>query len=302
MIQKTRMKKSVIRTKTIKKLRDFSEYLKTKSDYLENLDLLTKGDYKVISHNKKFKNCHKNKRAFIIANGSSLNNQNIKPLANEITFVMNGFHKHPSSNIIDPNYYSIVDSAHFKNITDTQEFYSLINKNCKNSNFFITLSRGYDFNTKYEVLPSEQTNYVAIYGKPREISLDFTKLMPSYGTVAAFSLAMAIYMGCNPIYLLGFDHDYLANRDIDKHFYKGNDGLKGEIGLRNETKPLSEIYSYHKTMKFMTLFWDSYISLKKIANKKGIKIYNATDGGFLDVFDRINYEEVLGIEIVKKKS
>ena len=39
--------------------------------------------------------------------------------------------------------------------------------------------------------------------------------------------------------------------------------------------------------------WQNYKSLKRIAEKKHIKIYNATNGGYLDVFERITYEQII---------
>ena len=45
-------------------------------------------------------------------------------------------------------------------------------------------------------------------------------------------------------------------------------------------------------MKANLSLWKNYRSLHRIAEAKGIKILNATNGGYLDVFDRIDYADV----------
>jgi hypothetical protein len=113
-----------------------------------------------------------------------------------------------------------------------------------------------------------------------------TGVVQSFRSVSAFALAQAIYMECSPIYLLGFDHDYLANRGVDHHFYTG-----GTLpGLAATNVPLGERSTYDSELDALLHLWKNYRSLARIANKKGIKIYNATNGGYLDVFERVDFE------------
>src|SRR3972149_208804 len=73
-----------------------------------------KPGWNLLHNNIKFLQIHKNKRCFIIGNGSSLKKQNLSPLKNEITFVMNAFWKHPIiSESWQPTYYCFADPATF---------------------------------------------------------------------------------------------------------------------------------------------------------------------------------------------
>ena len=112
--------------------------------------------------------------------------------------------------------------------------------------------------------------------------------------VGAYALSAAIYSGCNPIYLIGFDHDYLVNRDYMSHFFDGpviNTKNKNFDKKYNQTK-LSDRVPYDEELITNYRLWQDYRYLKKIANKKGIKIYNSTLGGFLDVFDRYDFDKI----------
>ena len=100
-------------------------------------------------------------------------------------------------------------------------------------------------------------------------------------------------MGCNPIYLLGFDHDYLANKGPDKHFYAGATIPNKQSTYKVE---LSKLYAYDEIMVTCHKLWQNYRSLNRAAEKKGIKIFNATNGGYLDVFERVDFEEIMKSE------
>ena len=41
-----------------------------------------------------------------------------------------------------------------------------------------------------------------------------------FGT-AQLAIMAVMFMGCTPIYLLGLDHDWLAHRGQETHFYSG---------------------------------------------------------------------------------
>jgi hypothetical protein len=47
-------------------------------------------------------------------------------------------------------------------------------------------------------------------------------------------------------------------------------------------------------MESQLILWSGYEKLREIADKKGCRIINATNGGFLDVFELADYEEVIG--------
>ena len=120
--------------------------------------------------------------------------------------------------------------------------------------------------------------------------IDLTQLLPQVQSTSQLALELAIYMGCNPIYLLGMDHDWLAHRGIDRHFYSGKTVENHPIAHGDLSK---DAYKYE--LESCLKLWQIYEKMKLIADKKGIKIYNATDGGFLDVFPRVDYKSIFNL-------
>ena len=126
-------------------------------------------------------------------------------------------------------------------------------------------------------------------GGDENSDLDFTRVIPSFHGVGAYALSAAIYMGCNPIYLVGFDHDYLANRGKDRHFYHGS-----TVSIDNkQVLTLGDRIPYDDEMLSNFYLWQNYKYLLNIANKKGIKVFNATNGGYLDVFERCHFDSII---------
>lgn len=254
-------------------------------DRLECSICLCASQKAVLRRNEIFKDKHKNIRAFVIVNGPSLREQNISNLEKELTFVVSGFWRHEIVKKWQPTYYSLLDSNLFKADESTLMFYKKLRERIIDSTFFVPLFRGFDAVKKYNLLPEEKVYYVAAAGNHDSCN-DLTKVVQSFAGVSSFALSQAIYMGCNPIYLMGFDHDHLANRGIDRHFYDG-----GTI-TEDPGAPLSDRVAYDEEMKANLRLWKNYRSLKMVADKKGIQIFNATKGGYLDVFPRVNYETI----------
>ncbi len=271
----------------VKLLRSLSFKLILFSKELDKILILTKEEKKLLSRNAQFKDRHKGQRAFIIVNGPSLKDQNIELLKNDLTFVVSGFYRHEVIKKWQPTYYSIVDKNFFNGSEQSATFFKRLNEVIHGSTFFIPLFRGWETNRTHKLLPEDRTYYSALAGVPND-QLDFARVVQSFQGVSAYALAQAIYMGCSPIYLLGFDHDYLANRGVDRHFYSG-----GTIpGAAGNAVTLADRIPYDTEMEANLKLWKNYRSLHRIARKKGIKIYNATIGGYLDVFERTNFEEL----------
>jgi len=270
-----------------KRLRQFATSLEQSADVIEARLSLTQHQHAVLQRNSTFKDKHKGQPAFVIVNGPSLATQDILCLKDQVTFVVSGFWKHEAVFNWQPTYYSLLDANFFTDTPATRAFYQSLHQRIHSSTFFVPLFRGFDAIQKYEFLPKNRAHYVATIGE-KALHNDLTTIVQGFAGVSAFSLSQAIYMGCSPIYLLGFDHDYLANRGIDRHFYSGGT----LIGHPATNIPLSDRVPYDVEMKANLRLWRNYRVLNTIAESKDIKIFNATKGGYLDIFPRVDYESL----------
>jgi hypothetical protein len=238
--------------------------------------------------NEIFRNCHKGQRCFVIGNGPSIKSQDLSCLHNEITFVLNAFWKHPILNLWQPNYYFLADPVYFDGSEYANEFLTELKNRVNKLKLFVRLNS--QINQMYHIF-KDQLYLVAFngnLGKGLSMWPDFTKAIPGVQSVSQFAIMAAMFMGCSPIYLIGLDHDWLSHRTFDKHFYEGN-----TLGKHPATHggDLSA-FSYKEDAMAIVNLWNGYEALRDVAQSRGIKILNATAGGFLDVFERVKYGDI----------
>jgi len=109
---------------------------------------------------------------------------------------------------------------------------------------------------------------------------DITERVCKYGSTAIPALQIAAYMGFNPIYLLGMDLGYKQYDDgIDTcHFNDKYNAQPNNMMVVDED--MNQIAG-HEMAKHNT-------------DRLGVSVYNATLGGLLEVYPRIDLEAVLG--------
>jgi len=255
---------------------------------------LPKSERELLERNRIFKDCHRGKRAFVIGTGPSLQGQDISVLGSEITYVMSAFWKHEITKLWQPTYYCLSDPIYFDGSEQIRSFFRSLNEHIHDTTFFVP-AFGRDVVREQKLLPEDKTYWLSFAGELTTLakpSIDFTEPIPSAMTISLLSLMAAIYMGCSPIYLLGLDHDWLAHRNEHQHFYQGHAGLDSHP----EVKPSLDDHSYRTVMECALIIWEGYEVLNQLARRKGITILNATNGGFLDVFNRVDYRDVIAGE------
>lgn len=252
---------------------------------------LTHDAQQVLDANKVFRNKHAGKRGFVIGTGPSLHTQDLSPLAGEITLTLSAFWKHPEVEKWQPTYYCFSDPLLFDGSPTMSEFFRSMLERVPRTTFFAPLAAR-ETVEREKLLPREQTHYVAFDGDLSEMNVDDIDLqtfVPGVMNVAQMCIMVAICMGLSPIYLLGLDHDWLAHQGETKHFYRGHAGLD----KHPEVKPVLADWSYRHLMECQIVGWKAYENLLDLARKKNIQILNATNGGFLDVYERVDYNELI---------
>lgn len=243
----------------------------------------------LLERNEKFRNVHKGQRCFVIGNGPSLKQQDLRPLANEITFVANYFHLHPIiSDTWQPSYYCLSDPAYFDGREPIESVREIVNR-IPSAPFFVPHYAN-DFLKTTKALPEDRTYYVGLCGGLEDETSalpDFTTVTPGVQTVVQLAIMAGMFMGCSQIYLLGLDHDWLTQCGVTNNFYN-----KDEV----KNQPEASLWNYKSLMEAMTTIWRVYEMHQRIALKHGIKIINLTHGGFLDVFERARYEDVVAVK------
>lgn len=232
----------------------------------------------ILNRNAVFENACSGKRGFVIGNGESLNRQDLTKLRNEITVGMNRIYLHDICKDWSPTFYCNVDRVPKEGISEYRRKYlDEMPERFKPVGMFYHISElHYHLNTgnRFFVKTDIAVDTVRDYNIP----WDLTRAIPGNRTTSHTAIMVAMYAGCNPIYLIGMDNDWLSHRSIDRHFYDGK-GLEEDL--------INKSYTYY--MKVVLRQFQGYEVIRNYANQHGIKIFNATDGGFLDVFPRVEY-------------
>lgn len=216
---------------------------------------------------KKYKDFHRGKRCFIIGNGPSLRISDLECLYrnHEISFAANQIYKIFDRIKWRPDYYCCVD-----NLVINQCINDIEAIECKDK-FLLDY-----FNYSYNLEKKQSIQYIHIKGMEYEtespkFSDDISKEIYMGYTVTYAMLQIACYMGFKEIYLIGVDHS-----DPEKHFIENY---------------------YEKDMKIYPFIYGNrallaYKTARKYCNEEGIKIFNATRGGKLEIFDRVNFDSI----------
>ncbi|MEZ0359014.1 6-hydroxymethylpterin diphosphokinase MptE-like protein [Mycobacterium sp. SA01] len=127
-------------------------------------------------------------------------------------------------------------------------------------------------------------NFVRDYQPFPRFTSDFQKIVYWGGTVSVLNLQLAYYLGCSEIYLIGFDHNYQVPKDV-KDFVITSQG--DDV---NHIHPdyFGKGYRWHDPN--LARMEQSYIEARRFLDTQGIPVRNATVGGHLEVFERIDYD------------
>ncbi len=227
---------------------------------------------------KKLKGISSDKTCFIIGNGPSLSVDDLETLHSLgiSTFAANRIYKIFDKTNWRPTYYSCEDPViirdienEINNIKCDYKFIPIDLKWYKN----IRIINAYYYNMDYRRDDSID------YGFYDELSERVT----CNGTVTISAIQFAVYMGYTEIYLIGVDHSYakmidangnvVEDKSIKDYFDDSYDnGIKNELvhNMDDATK------SFFRTKKHFS---------------NNINIYNATRGGKLEVFPRVDLDE-----------
>ena len=222
----------------------------------------------------KFKGIHKEERCFIVATGPSLQIRDLDCLNmhHEITMSVNKIYRGFHLTKWRPNYYVLGDAG------GINEYGEVIERIADNFQSIFIADREVDFWEK-EIALTHLYKYHQIQDRQEDwmrVSDDFVRGIYARGTIIVECLQIAFYMGFSKIYLIGTDCDYKGfPNDGGNHFVK--DYERGTV--QQLAFPLEEVFGAYQAMQYY-------------ADRHGIKIYNATRGGKLEVFERVDFDSL----------
>lgn len=242
----------------------------------------------VLAKNLRLKDLHAGRRCFIIGNGPSTKTQDLHLLRDEVSIAVNSFYYHSDAKIINPNYWVIADPIYWEKPDVVAKDFNLAAEKSVSPELFMA-SGGFDFFSKFNVGPLINLHFFH-YDGSKDINniIDFTQGIPPYGqNVVAVALMLAFYLGCSPIYFIGCDHDFMkVKKEEYENYYTQHFYYEPKHGKMIDWLTWEQ---YSWAMERMIY---EYGQLNAYASLWGFQVFNATKGGYLDFFPRVEFESL----------
>lgn len=235
---------------------------------------------------KSMRNIYAGKRCFVIGNGPSLLPEDLNKLCDEISFASNRIYNIYEYTDWRPTYYMCIDKNALPFMLDSIKKSGSYKK-------FLTYH-----GVRCGGLSDESICYLFPYGrykvnpyapKAERLNDDLSKYVTNVATVTVNIIELAIYMGFSEIYLLGVDNNYAKKLDKNGKVYNDPSVQSSYFaGMKDSHGKLGDGVSA-QNVEAMNY---SYQLAKQFADEHGVKIYNATRGGKLEVFPRVDFDSL----------
>ena len=225
------------------------------------------------------------RRCFVIGNGPSLRDMNLKPLADEFTIAANSFYKHPDAMAIGLDYLCINDPHFMKDEPRSVSWHRTISERLPTASLILN-ETAHPLVSTHQLYAGHDVHYVRSgpwTHRAAAINLDLSlPLNIGMTTGSSVAIPLALSLGFREIYLIGFDCNWLANLSASYHFYQTHEHFPEFDSVDKDTRGLS----YEDELRSALREFESHRLLREKAKSLGARIVNATIGGLLDVYER----------------
>lgn len=217
---------------------------------------------------ERFRNIHQGKRCFIVATGPSLLIEDLNKLYehNEICISVNGIFAAFDKTRWRPDYYLAGD------VSAIMQWSREITGKMVKETFIADINWIWNEEEVNETMHKWHIFRDLVSGRMPLFSDDFARGTYSGWTITYDgALQLAAYMGFSEIYLLGVDCNYKKNSQ-NNYFFKQDE---------KDTK------NHHENDMIL-----AYRAAEQYTRAHGIRIYNATRGGMLEEFERVDFDSL----------
>ncbi len=237
------------------------------------------------------KNAYADQRCIIMGNGPSLNKMDLCLFSDEYVWASNKAYLLFDRISWRPKFYVAVDTRVVPDIADE---INILTAEYPDMYSFFPLH----FREKWNLKSRENVYWYPerALEKPLEASSMFTddasEWVSNVYTVTVAAMQLSVYLGFNPIYLIGCDTDYKVPSTVlveDETNYKlvstENDDMN-----HFDPKYFGKGAKWHQPYPHKMIF--HFQKAKEVCDELGIQVYNSTVGGKLEEFPRVDYRDL----------
>lgn len=217
-------------------------------------------------------NVHKGERCFIIGNGPSLKDTDLSRLKNEFTFGMNRIY------LLFPEL--DFTTTYFVSIND------LVVEQCAVEIAALPIPKfiAWHANQYFRGFPEDMIFLYTTYTGPG-FAYDMTRRIWEGATVTNVALQLAFYMGFEQVILIGVDHNFASKGDANKTVISDGDDP-------NHFDPRYFGKGFRWQLPDLDTSEIGYVMARRAYEKAGRKVLDATVGGKLTVFPKVDYNSL----------
>lgn len=256
---------------------------------------------------------YKGRRCFIIGNGPSLRAKDLDLIKDEFSIGTNRIYLIFDQTDWRPNVFTMMDTAGVR-----ASFDAISAMKCELK--ILGVPDGYKMFPVKDAIPilcHFNANNWMLTGDLPPFSDDITDCVYNGMSITYVNFQIAAFLGFSEIYLLGIDHRYPRHVHIIRDKSPEADTKVQEAQSKITDKNSVVYYGAHEEFKsvLQTNFCANYLdglpkgpvgsynidevtrayqAAKNYGDEHGVKIFNATRGGFLRVFPRANLDAVMG--------
>lgn len=217
-----------------------------------------------------------NSRCFIIGNGPSLRIEDLEKISSnrDVSFAANRIYNIFSETSWRPTYYGVCDIRLYKNSKNEID-------NVPGIKFLpLDLFSQYAEDKRNDYFVFSRVP-VTFFNRPPRFSDSFVVRFGEGGTITYHFLQMAAAMGFKEIFLIGVDFSFTHGIGPDGKYFEDKTIKYNHYSKDNS--PLDTVPNLYNQIR-------AYTKANEYAESHGIHIYNATRGGKLEVFKRVDFD------------
>lgn len=215
-----------------------------------------------------YKDKHKGQRCVIIGNGPSLKNTDVSRIKDEFTFGMNRIY------LAFPEWG--FETSYFVSIND------LVIEQCAEDIRALAMPKFLSWHSHRYIEPTEDTMFLhTTYYNPA-FARDVRRRVWEGATVTYVAMQLAFYMGFEQVVLIGVDHSFKAKGEPNKTVVS-----EGDDESHFDPKYFGKGFRWQ--LPDLETSELAYRRARQVYEQHGRQILDATVGGHLDVFPKVDF-------------
>lgn len=219
------------------------------------------------------KNIHRGERCVIIGNGPSLNKTDVHKIKNEYTFGLNRIYLAWEEWGFTTSYFLSVND--------------LVIEQCAQEIMALQVPKFVSWRAREWLQPQEDLHFLyTTYTGPR-FSKDVSKRLWEGATVTYTALQLAYHLGFSTVVLIGVDHSFATQG-------KPNQTVESQGDDPNHFSPQYFGKGFRWQLPDLETSELAYRMAKRVYEEDGRKVLDATIGGQLQVFSKVDFDQYFG--------